>query len=127
MRVDPTGPAGRCLTWYGLFGAPVAWTLFHVAEVGIATGVCSPAGVRVEASQEPWSILVTIVCAAIAFGALLAAGLVWLTTRGVHDDAAPPVGRIHFLAVVGIVITPLFIAIILMAGIGGTGLGCTQG
>jgi hypothetical protein len=127
MRVDPTGLAGRLLTWYGLLGAPAAWTLFHVAGVGIATGVCSPVGVRVDASPEPWSILVTIVCAAIALGALVAAAIVWLATRGVEDDAAPPVGRIHFLAVVGLAITPLFIAIILMAGIGGTGLGCTQG
>jgi hypothetical protein len=58
---------------------------------------------------------------------LLAAIVVWWSTRGVDDSAPPPVGRVHFLAVIGLVIAPLFIAIILMAGIGGTALGCTQG
>ena len=26
MRVDPTGLVGRLLSWYGLLGAPFAWT-----------------------------------------------------------------------------------------------------
>jgi hypothetical protein len=127
MRLDPTGLAGRLLTWYGLLGAPFAWTLFHVVGVGIAMGVCSPVGARVDATLQPWSIVLTAAAVAVAFGALLAAGLVYLSTRGVEDDAAPPVGRIHFLAVIGLTITPLFIAIILMSGIGGTSLGCRQG
>jgi len=127
MRVDPIGLAGRLLTWYGLLGAPLAWTFFHVAGVGIATGACSPVGVANHVDTEPWSLVLTVVCAAIAFGALLAAGAVWLSTRGVEETAPPPLGRIHFFAVVGLAITPLFIAIILMAGLGGTALGCEQG
>lgn len=127
MRLDPTGLVGRLLSWYGLLGAPAAWTVFHVGGVGIATGACSPFGLSSGAAVQPWSIVLTVVCAAIAFGALLAAGAVWLATRGVEETAAPPVGRIHFLAVVGLAITPLFIVIILMAGLGATSLGCSQG
>jgi hypothetical protein len=127
VRVDPTGAFGRLLTWYGLLGAPVAWTFFHVAGVGIATGACSTFGVANGADTQPWSLILTIVCAAIAFGGLLAAGAVLLSTRGVEDSAPPPLGRIHFLAVIGLTITPLFIAIILMSGLGATALGCGQG
>jgi hypothetical protein len=127
MNVNPTGLVGRILSWYGLLGAPFAWTVFHVAGVGIATGACSPFGVRTGADPQPWSFALMVVCGLVALGALLAAGLVWLSTRGVEDDADPPLGRIHFLAVVGLVITPLFITIIVMAGLGGTALGCGQG
>jgi hypothetical protein len=127
MRVDPTGALGRLLTWYGLLGAPLAWTLLHVAGVWIATGTCSPVGVSAGATPQPWSIAVAIGCAVLALLGLAAAGIVYLSTRGLEEDAPPPLGRIHFLAVVGVVIAPLFIAIILMAGLGGAALGCEQG
>jgi len=63
----------------------------------------------------------------VAIGGLLAAVIVYVATSGVDEEGAPPLGRIHFLAVVGLAIAPLFIAIILMAGLGGTALGCGQG
>jgi hypothetical protein len=127
VRVDPTATLGRVLTWYGLLGPPFAWTLLHVAGVWVATGVCSPAGVRAEATPQPWSLGIAIGCAALALGGLVAAGIVYLSTRGVEEEAPPPLGRIHFLAVVGLVIAPLFIAIILMAGLGASALGGGQG
>jgi hypothetical protein len=127
MRVDPTGLVGRLLSWYGLLGAPFAWTVFHVAGVGIATGVCSPFGTRGGGSVQPATLALTFATLAVAIGGLAAALLVYLSTRGVDEEGAPPLGRIHFLAVVGLAIAPLFIAIILLAGLGGTALGCEQG
>lgn len=127
MRVDPTSLAGRVLTWYGLLGAPFAWTLFHVAGFGIATGACSPWGISAGADVQPATLAVTFGCVALAVGGLLAAVIVYVATRGVDEEGAPPLGRIHFLAVLGLAITPLFIAIILMAGVGATALGCGQG
>jgi hypothetical protein len=127
MSLDPTGPIGRLLSWYGLLGAPLAWTFFHVAGVGIATGACSPFGVANDADTQPFTLILMVVCAAVALGGLLAAGMVWLATRDVDDTTPPPIGRIHFLAVIGLVITPLFVAMILMGGLGGAVLGCGQG
>lgn len=127
MRVDPTGVAGRVLSWYGLLGAPLAWTAFHVVGVGIATGACSAWGLHTGTGVQPGTLVLTFACLAVAVGGLIAAGLVYASTRGVDEEGPPPPGRIHFLAVVGLAIAPLFIAIILMAGLGGTALGCEQG
>jgi len=127
MRVDPTGLVGRLLSWYGLLGAPFAWTAFHVAGVGIATGACSPWGVSSGVDIQPATLALTFGCVAVAIGGLLAAVIVYVATSGVDEEGAPPLGRIHFLAVIGLAIAPLFIAIILMAGLGGTALGCGQG
>jgi hypothetical protein len=127
MRVDPAGSVGRLLSWYGLLGAPFAWTVFHVAGVGIATGVCSPFGTRGGGGVQPATLALTFGTLAVAVGGLVAALLVYFSTRGVDEEGTPPLGRIHFLAVVGLAIAPLFIAIILMAGLGGTALGCEQG
>jgi hypothetical protein len=127
MRVDPTGLAGKLLSWYGLLGAPFAWTVFHVGGVGIATGACSPFGLRSGGDLQPASLALGFGSLAVAVGGLGAALVVYVSTRGVDEEGAPPLGRIHFLSVVGLTIAPLFIAIILMAGLGGTALGCEQG
>jgi hypothetical protein len=127
VRVDPVSMLGRILSWYGLLGAPIAWTVLHVSGVGIATAACSTFGSANDIPVQPWSLALSVGCAAVAVGALLSAVVVWWSTRGVDDSEPPPVGRIHFLAVIGLVIAPLFIAIILMSGIAGTTLGCTQG
>jgi hypothetical protein len=127
MRVDPTGLAGKILSWYGLLGAPFAWTIFHVGGVGIATGACSPFGLRSGGDLQPASLALAFGTLAVAVGGLGAALVVYFSTRGVDEEGAPPLGRIHFLSVVGLTIAPLFIAIILMAGLGGTALGCEQG
>jgi len=127
VRIDPVSTVGRLLSWYALLGAPIAWTVLHVSGFGVATAACSTFGSANDIALEPWSLALSIGCAAAALGALLAAVVVWWSTRGVDDSAPPPVGRIHFLAVIGLIIAPLFIAIILMSGIAGTTLGCTQG
>ena len=127
MRIEPTSLHGRLLSWYGLLGAPFAWTVFHVAGFAIATGACSPWGISTGTDVQPATLAITFGCVALAIAGLFAAGLVYLSTREVDEEGAPPLGRIHFLAVVGLAIAPLFIAIILMAGLGGTALGCVQG
>jgi hypothetical protein len=62
------------------------------------------------------------VAAAIAVLAGLSALAVFLRTRDVKgvggSEEPPPKGRLHFLAVVGMAISPLFLAIILMDGLG---------
>ena len=51
----------------------------------------------------------------------------FLATRESDDDDAPPAGRIHFLSVIGLTITPLFLAIVLMSSAGAIiANGCTQ-
>lgn len=109
-RRDTTLPL---LMWLGLFGAPVAW----VAQFGIgvaATILACGRGAR-DVPLDPLNTVATAAGGAIAVLGLAAATVAFMATRGMGE--APPAGRVHFLATIGIVIAPLFLAIILMSGI----------
>jgi hypothetical protein len=109
------------LSWFGLLGAPVVWTLMHVLGYGLAEARCDPIGSG-KVTLEAWTVALMSVAAAIAVLAGLSALAVFLRTRDVKgvggSEEPPPKGRLHFLAVVGMAISPLFLAIILMDGLG---------
>ena len=67
-------------------------------------------------------MVATVVAAALAVLAELAAIQTFRATRGARgkggSEEQPPKGRVHFLAIVGIAITPLFFFIIVMNGVG---------
>ena len=117
--------------WFGLLGAPAAWTVqfligFWLVEVG-----CNSGGDR-GLSVDSWTALATLVAAALAVLAELAAIRAFRETRDVEGqggaEEAPPKGRVHFLAVIGMAIAPLFFFIIVMSGLGVVVLeNCHQG
>jgi hypothetical protein len=107
------------LTWFGVFGPPVAWLVQHIAGWSLTEAECGdltrPAhGVHLHTSTAALGSAATLI--AVAGG--IAAVLAWRATRGLDDAAAPPRGRIHFLAVIGMAATPLFLAMILMSWVG---------
>jgi hypothetical protein len=106
--------------WFGLFGAPAAWALLHVAGLQMQFATChdNAAGPGFHFDVDAWTLAITIVAAAVAVLAGLAAVTAFRATRDAEEDDPPPAGRIHFLAVIGMTITPLFLAMILMAGLG---------
>ena len=106
--------------WFGLFAAPAAWALQHVSGVELQYATChdNTAGPGYDIHVDAWTLAVTIAAAAIAVLGGLASVGAWRATREAEEDDAPPAGRIHFLAVIGMTITPLFLALILMAGLG---------
>jgi heme/copper-type cytochrome/quinol oxidase subunit 2 len=108
------------LMWVGLFAAPAAWALQHVSGIELQYATChdNTPGPAYDVHVDAWTLAVTIVAAAVAILGGLAAVAAWRATREADDDDAPPAGRIHFLAVIGMTITPLFLAIILMSGLG---------
>jgi hypothetical protein len=111
------------LVWFGVLGAPAAWAIQHVAGFGVGQAACSRA--RLGVAVDPWTIGLTAGAAAIAVLAGLAAVVTWRATRDAGEE--PPASRVHFLAVIGMTLTPLFLAIILMSGIGAVSLGaCHQ-
>jgi heme/copper-type cytochrome/quinol oxidase subunit 2 len=118
------------LMWFGLFAAPFAWAAQHVTGVLLTIGQChdNTAGPDWHVHVDAWAAVVTGVAALIAVLGLLAAVAAWRSTRDAEDSDPPPSGRIHFLGVIGLTISPLFLAIILMSGIGVTVLvDCHQG
>lgn len=108
------------LMWLGLFAAPAAWAVQHVSGIELQYAAChdNTAGPGFAIHVDGWTLAVTLTAAAISVLGGLAAVGAWRATRDAEDDDAPPAGRIHFFAVIGMTTTPLFLAMILMSGLG---------
>lgn len=107
------------LLWFGVLGAPLAWTGLHVVGFGANTAACNDFGAAHSVDPNVWALALTISAGLVAAGALTAAIVMWAATR-TDENAAPPVGRMHFLATLGLILGPLFLFMILMAGLGAT-------
>ena len=115
------------LQWFGVFGAPFAWATQHVTGFALTLAKCERAGSTWSIALDGITTAVSIVATAIALAAGAAAVASWRQTRGAEKDDPPPEGRRFFLAIVGMSITPLFVAMILMSGSGVLDLsGCRQ-
>ena len=115
MARGNVGEAG--VLWLGVFGAPAAWTIQHVTGFALTEARCREAASGGwSLNMDAWTIVVSAAAAAVAVAALIAAVVTFRATRGAESE--PPRGRIHFLAAIGITIAPLFLAMILMSGLG---------
>jgi hypothetical protein len=110
--------AGR-LAWIGALGPPFVWAVQHVTGYVIALADCPDnAGPGWDVPVDTATLVLGATTAVLTLLCGLAALGAWRATRR-HDDAdAPPGGRIHFLAVIGLTITPLFLAMIVMSSAG---------
>jgi hypothetical protein len=117
------------LAWIGALMPPFAWAGQHIG--GYATGLADcPDGTR----GPGWHVPVDGVTIAIGGSATLlvllgavASLFAFLAARNADEDDAPPAGRIHFLSVIGLSITPLFLAMVLMSSVGAiVANGCRQ-
>lgn len=106
------------IMWLGLLGAPFAWVVQHIAGYGLTEANCQ------EASQVPggwnvhldaWTIVFTAGAVIVTLAGLVAALVTWRRTKDAGTD--PPGARIHFLAIISLTTTPLFLAIMLLSGI----------
>ena len=113
---------GPALMWFALLGAPAAWVLQHVSGYALTEAACGRAGAGWDVPVDGATAVVSAAAVAVAVLAGLAAVKLWRDTRPAEgaggSEEPPPQGRIHFLATVGMVITPLFVSIILMSGLG---------
>ena len=118
MRVPRPNTGEAAVLWLGVLGAPVAWAIQHVTGFALTQARCGEAATRGRWSlnMDAWTIVVSATALAVAVAALAAAIVTFRATRGAGSE--PPRGRIHFLAVIGITIAPLFLAMIMMSGLG---------
>ena len=111
--------------WLGVLGAPAAWTAQHVTGYALTEAACGRAGWDVH--MDAWTVAVTAAAALVALASGTAAALTYRATRAT-ESSEPPAARIRFLAVIGMAIAPLFLAMILMSGLGSVLLvECRQG
>lgn len=113
------------LVWFAVGGGAIAWAVQFVIGLAFGFAECNQPGRGLPI--HAWQAAVAAVAAVVAL-ASIGAG-VWLfrhtyrigdvfgeERRG--DGAPPPLGRIHFLALVGLTVNVLALTIIVMDGIG---------
>ena len=115
MRRGPLGLPLPLLLWFGLLGAPFAWTLQHVFGFGLTQAACNLASQQWSVPVDSLTLVATIAATVIVVLAGAAAVAAYVATRDAGTEI--PGARVHFLATVGIVITPIFLCIVLMSGI----------
>jgi hypothetical protein len=117
--------ASSLLVWFAVGGGACAWAVQFVIGLAFGFAECNQAGrgVPLHAGQAAASA----VAAVIALGSIAAGVWLFRNTYRVGDifgeerrgdGAPPPIGRIHFLALVGLTVNFLALAIIIMDGIG---------
>jgi hypothetical protein len=119
-------PLTTLLMWFGLLGPPAAWSIQHITGVGLTQGFCGVAAAPAsDTGLDGWTLAVTIAAVVVTLAGFGAALATWWRTRDVGTD--PPGSRIHFLAIVALTTTPLFLAIMVLSGLGVVYLnGCRQ-
>ena len=106
------------LQWFGLFAGPLAFAAQHVAEVFTSLADCNPAGNGWAVPQHPLQLGFTVAAAVVVVAAEAAAYAAFRETREIDQEGEPPLGRIRFLATASLVIGPLFLALVLLSGLG---------
>jgi hypothetical protein len=106
------------LQWFGLLAGPLAFAVWHVLAVGLTLANCNPAGNRWGVPQHTLIAVLMAVAALVVVLGQGAAVLAFRETRGVDWEGDPPLGRIRFLATAALLVGPLFLALVLLGGIG---------
>lgn len=118
IRIDPPSSPAALTQWFAMGGAGVAWFFQEIFGYWISQGNCAESSSGWGSGAQFWTIVASAMAAVIAIAAgLVAVGLFRGTLEAETDGGAPP-GRVRFLAIVGMAMTPLFLAIIVMNGVG---------
>ena len=115
-------PSLQALQWLAVLGPPLAWAAQFVVGYGFGETACSAGGRRWGISVDAWTAGLTAAAALVALGGGAAALTVFRQTREARGEGGseedPPLGRLHFLATIGLVTAPLFLIAIVMGGVG---------
>jgi hypothetical protein len=126
MRIEvPQSPASPRL-WYAVLGAPAAWAGQFAVSYWVTEAKCSVAGERWGISVDAWAIALTLAAIAVALGAGLMALSLFRATAEDDLESAPPGGRNRFFGAIGLAVTPIFMAIIVLNGVGAVVQSCAQ-
>jgi hypothetical protein len=116
----------NALLWFGVLGGPLAWAAEFVAAYGFALAQCNPPIMRWDLPVRGWQIALAIAGLVVGVAATAVSLRVFLRTRGdgvMQDELygeghQPPLGRVHFLSIVGLTVNFLALTIVVICGIG---------
>lgn len=115
------------LLWFGVIGGAGAWVVQFLANLALTFAECDQPSARWMLPVHGWEIAFSLVAAAVVLGAGGVSAWIFLRTFRIDDVAAherrgegvsPPLGRISFLSMVGLLVNLLALAMIVMTGIG---------
>lgn len=115
------------LLWFGVGGGAAAWAVQFVTNLAFSFAQCNQPTARWQLPVHGWQIGLSAAAVAVVLASMATCGWIFLRTFRIDDvfgqerrgdGSAPPLGRIHFLAILGLVINLLVLAIVIMTGIG---------
>jgi len=126
MRYRPS----NLFVWFGVGGGALAWAVQFVAGLMFSFAQCNPGGTRWHVPVRDWQVGLAAGGFVIGLASTAVAAMIFRRTYRVGDifgeerrgdGAAPPLGRIHFLSQVGLIVNLLVLFIMAMDAFG-TGL-----
>ena len=117
----------NALLWFGVLGGAAAWSLQFIANLFLTFAECDQPVQRWMLPVHNWEIGLSALAVAVAVSASAVSIVIFVRTGRVDHVSAkeregkgtqPPLGRIHFLAMIGLLVNFLSLAIILMTGVG---------
>ena len=125
MRLRKRNLLTEGLVWFGFAGGALAWAAQLVVAAEAEENRCTPAGIRIGVDARAYSIATLAAGAAIALAAIAASLYAF---RAVRREGGDRRGRFFFLASTGLLANSIFLALILLGGIGSLVLdSCVQG
>lgn len=128
-------PPPTALVWFAVLGGGLAWGAQFVANLFLTFAQCNQLPPHRGLPLDTVEIVLSVV--AVAIGVAAEGVSVLLLRHTSRDDITeaeirgegtlPPIGRINFLALVGLFVNPLAVTIVVMTAIGVPALvGCQQ-
>jgi hypothetical protein len=105
------------MQWFGLLGAPLAWTVQLVLGFGVTEARCNVGGSRWGVAVDTWQISLMVAAGAVVIFAEFCAVTLYAVTREVSYDGQAPIGRRRFFVTASSLGNVLFLVIILLSGI----------
>lgn len=119
-------PSNR-VVWFAVLGGPLAWAVQFVANLALGFAQCNPPVPRWTLHIHAWAIGLSVIAIVIGLAATAVSLSLYLRTARLDDiheqvltgqGGRPPQARVHFLAIVGLVVNFLALAIVVMTGVG---------
>lgn len=131
MKTVPSTAA----VWFAVLGGALAWTVQFVINLYFTWAQClQPIG-RWDLPMHAWQIGLSAGAIAVGLAATVEALRIYRIAFRVRDvdgeerrgdGSPPPVGRVHFLAMIALTVNFLAMVIVVMTGIGAPLLGVCQ-
>jgi hypothetical protein len=115
------------LVWFGFAGGAVAWALQFVAGLSFSFAQCQQTAGRWQIPVRSWQVGLAVGGLVVGLASTTVAVRIFRRTFRIGDifgmerrgdGSQPPLGRIHFLVLCGLVINFLVLTIVVLDGVG---------